>query len=134
MKGYLRTKPHRQVFKGGWFHSGDGVIHPDGYVQSGPVKDIALSRAEEYLVDRSEERLYSTSRWQRPQWLHGPMRNGARRRAHLSNPTRARHRGRADRLAGRTSPTKVPRHAVLPRYLKPRLKDWCKLRDMAKDV
>jgi fatty-acyl-CoA synthase len=49
MKGYLKNEAAtRQVFAGGWFHSGDlGVMDEDGYVQlKDRSKDIIISGGE----------------------------------------------------------------------------------------
>ena len=49
MKGYLKNpETTRQVFSGGWFHSGDlGVMHDDGYIElKDRSKDIIISGGE----------------------------------------------------------------------------------------
>ena len=88
MKGYLKNKAATEkAFAGGWFHSGDlGVMHPDGYVQlKDRSKDIIISGGENISSIEVEDALYKHPAVQRPPWSHGPTRNGARRRAHLSN-------------------------------------------------
>ena len=64
MKGYFRNpKATQEVFKGGWFHSGDlGVMHPDGYVQlKDRSKDIIISGGENISSIEVEEVLYRHS-------------------------------------------------------------------------
>ena len=61
MKGYLKNeKATSEVFKGGWFHSGDlGVIHPDGYVKiKDRSKDIIISGGENISSIELEDVLY----------------------------------------------------------------------------
>ena len=49
MKGYYKNlEATQEVFKGGWFHSGDIAFqHPDGYMKiSDRAKDIIISQGE----------------------------------------------------------------------------------------
>ncbi len=61
MKGYFRNhKATKEVFEGGWFHSGDlGVMHPDGYIElKDRSKDIIISGGENISSIDIEEILY----------------------------------------------------------------------------
>ncbi|HSS47167.1 MAG TPA: acyl-CoA synthetase [Burkholderiales bacterium] len=61
MKGYLKnSKASTEVFKGGWFHSGDlAVMQPDGYVKiKDRSKDIIISGGENISSLEVEDVLY----------------------------------------------------------------------------
>jgi fatty-acyl-CoA synthase len=61
MKGYLKNpKATREVFAGGWFHSGDlAVMQPDGYVKiKDRSKDIIISGGENISSLEVEDVLY----------------------------------------------------------------------------
>ena len=61
MKGYLKNpKATKEVFAGGWFHSGDlGVMHPDEYIQlKDRSKDIIISGGENISSIEIEDTLY----------------------------------------------------------------------------
>ena len=61
MKGYLKNPgASDQVFKGGWFHTGDlGVWHADGYIQiRDRSKDIIISGGENISSIEVEDVLY----------------------------------------------------------------------------
>ncbi|XP_060189692.1 isovalerate--CoA ligase AAE2-like [Lycium barbarum] len=62
MSGYLKdTKATEEVFRGGWFHSGDlAVKHPDGYIEvKDRLKDIVISGGENISTVEVECVLYS---------------------------------------------------------------------------
>ncbi len=61
MKGYYRDEATTaEVFRGGWFHSGDlGVMHPDGYIElRDRKKDIIISGGENISTIEVERTLY----------------------------------------------------------------------------
>lgn len=62
MSGYLKDlKATDEVFRGGWFHSGDlAVKHPDGYIEvKDRSKDIIISGGENISTVEVETVLYS---------------------------------------------------------------------------
>ncbi|KAJ7966965.1 putative AMP dependent ligase [Quillaja saponaria] len=62
MNGYLKDlKATKEVFKGGWFRSGDlGVKHPDGYIElKDRSKDIIISGGENISTIEVEAVLFS---------------------------------------------------------------------------
>jgi len=61
MKGYLKNpKASTEVFRGGWFHTGDlGVLYDDGYVKlKDRAKDIIISGGENISSIEVEDALY----------------------------------------------------------------------------
>ena len=61
MKGYLKNpKATKEVFAGGWFHSGDlAVLYPDGYAKiKDRAKDIIISGGENISSIEVEDALY----------------------------------------------------------------------------
>ncbi|KAJ8544759.1 hypothetical protein K7X08_017342 [Anisodus acutangulus] len=62
MSRYLKdVKAREEVFRGGWFHSGDLVVkHPDGYIEvKDRLKDIIISGGENISTVEVERTLYS---------------------------------------------------------------------------
>lgn len=61
MQGYYRNRAlTRQVFKGGWFHTGDlAVVHKDGHIEVvDRIKDIIISGGENISSIEIENALY----------------------------------------------------------------------------
>jgi fatty-acyl-CoA synthase len=121
MKGYLKNpKATDEVFRGGWFHSGDlGVMHPDGYIQlKDRSKDIIISGGENISSIEVEDTLYkhpdavAASPWSPSpddKWGETPLR--LHRTAPRPLPERRRRHRALPQPAG---PVQVPAHGDLP--------------------
>ena len=143
MKGYLKNKAAtRQGLQGRLVPFGRPRRHASRTAicssRTGP-RTSSSRAARISRRSRWKTRCTSTPRWQRPQWLQGPTRNGARRRAHSSNCATGKH-ATAEELIdwcrAHLAQFKVPRHMVfaeIPKTSTGKIQKF-KLRDMAKDV